>query len=140
MFLTGWWKILLGIQSRKKKWRNGTQAGLFGMTLQVDFWLANLTCFLTIFRVAVMALVYKIFLGTPLKLWASIGHWAVWHFDLNKYSDQQKPRVIVSLVAVALFILVGWPLIIHYSGWTGFFKFWLMPWLGYHFWMSKLNI
>lgn len=28
--------------------------------------------------------IYKIFLGTPLKLWASIGHWWIWHFDLNK--------------------------------------------------------
>ena len=89
---------------------------------------------------AAMALAYKIFLGTPLKLWASIGHWAIWHFDLNKYSEQQKPRVLVSLAAVALFMFVGWPLIIHYSGWTGFLKFWLMPWLGYHFWMSKLKI
>lgn len=32
---------------------------------------------------------YKFFLGTPLKLWASIGHWWIWHFDLNKYSEQQ---------------------------------------------------
>ena len=28
--------------------------------------------------------IYKTFLGSPLKLWASIGHWAIWHFDLNK--------------------------------------------------------
>ncbi len=27
---------------------------------------------------------YKTFLGSPLKLWASIGHWWIWHFDLNK--------------------------------------------------------
>lgn len=38
---------------------------------------------------AVMAFVYKTFLGSPLKLFASIGHWALWHFDLNKYSEQQ---------------------------------------------------
>lgn len=28
--------------------------------------------------------VYKTFLGSPLKLWASIGHWWIWHFDLSK--------------------------------------------------------
>jgi omega-6 fatty acid desaturase (delta-12 desaturase) len=27
---------------------------------------------------------YKTFLGSPLKLWASVGHWAIWHFDLSK--------------------------------------------------------
>lgn len=84
-----------------------------------------------------MAWLYKTFLGSPLKLWASIGHWAIWHFDLSKYAEQQKPRVIVSLVAVFAFMAVGWPLIVHFTGWTGFVKFWLMPWLGYHFWMSE---
>lgn len=39
------------------------------------------------------AFLYKVFLGTPLKLWASVGHWLVWHFDLNKYTEKQKPRV-----------------------------------------------
>jgi len=36
-----------------------------------------------------MSFVYKFFLGSPLKLFASIGHWAIWHFDLNKYTEQQ---------------------------------------------------
>lgn len=27
---------------------------------------------------------YTTFLGTPLKLWASVGHWWIWHFDLSK--------------------------------------------------------
>ena len=32
---------------------------------------------------------YQFFLGSPLKLWASIGHWWIWHFDLSKYSEAQ---------------------------------------------------
>lgn len=36
---------------------------------------------------------FKLFLGSPLKLWASIGHWWIWHFDLSKYTEKQKPRV-----------------------------------------------
>ena len=32
----------------------------------------------------VEAAIYKFFLGTPLKLFASIGHWWIWHFDLSK--------------------------------------------------------
>jgi hypothetical protein len=35
----------------------------------------------------------RLFLGSPLKLWASVGHWAIWHFDLGKYTEKQKPRV-----------------------------------------------
>ena len=86
---------------------------------------------------AVLRSVYQAFLGTPLKLWASIGHWWIEHFDLDKYTEVQKPRVIVSLAAVFAFMAVGFPLIVYYTGWAGFAKFWLMPWLGYHFWMSE---
>ena len=60
----------------------------------------------------------------------------VWHFDLNKYRPSERPRVIVSLAAVAAFALVGWPLIIAKFGIAGWLKMWLMPWLGYHFWVS----
>ena len=37
--------------------------------------------------------VYRTFLGSPLKLWASVGHWLIWHFDLGLYTEKQKPRV-----------------------------------------------
>ena len=37
--------------------------------------------------------VCKVFLGTPLKLWASVGHWALWHFDVNKFTENQRSRV-----------------------------------------------
>lgn len=42
------------------------------------------------------AALFKIFLGSPLKLWASVGHWAIWHFNLNLYTEKQKPRVSLS--------------------------------------------
>lgn len=41
----------------------------------------------------VVGALFKIFLGTPLKLWASVGHWALWHFDLKKFTEKQHPRV-----------------------------------------------
>ena len=37
--------------------------------------------------------IFKFFLGTPLKLWASVGHWAIWHFNINKFTEKQRPRV-----------------------------------------------
>jgi len=83
---------------------------------------------------------YKIFLGTPLKLWASVGHWAIWHFDLNKYTEKQRPRVIVSLMACAAFAFIALPALTYYTGFWGLVKYWLMPWLGYHFWMSTFTV
>ena len=36
---------------------------------------------------------FKTFLGSPLKSWASVGHWLIWHFDLSKYTKGQQNRV-----------------------------------------------
>lgn len=76
----------------------------------------------------------------PLRAWASIGHWALWHFDLRKYRVSEIPRVKVSLAAVAAFVALGWPAIVAATGVAGWLKFWLMPWLGYHFWMSTFTM
>ncbi|GFR52214.1 hypothetical protein Agub_g14754 [Astrephomene gubernaculifera] len=86
------------------------------------------------------AAIYKVFLGTPLKLWASVGHWWVWHFDLNKYTEKQRTRVMISLAVVYAFMATAFPALIYYTGVWGFIKFWLMPWLGYHFWMSTFTV
>ncbi|KAJ7552407.1 hypothetical protein O6H91_06G054400 [Diphasiastrum complanatum] len=76
----------------------------------------------------------------PLRPWASIGHWLLWHFDINKYRPSERPRVKVSLAAVFAFIALGWPLIIYKTGIVGWMKYWLVPWLGYHFWMSTFTM
>ena len=36
-------------------------------------------------------------LGSPLKLWASVGHWLIWHFNLSLYTERQRPRVRLRL-------------------------------------------
>ncbi|KAF8066409.1 FAD6 [Scenedesmus sp. PABB004] len=84
--------------------------------------------------------IYQTFLGSPLKLWASVGHWWIWHFDLAKYTEKQKPRVLVSLAAVAAFALIALPALGAATGVGGVVKYWLMPWLGYHFWMSTFTV
>jgi omega-6 fatty acid desaturase (delta-12 desaturase) len=48
--------------------------------------------------------------------------------------------VLVSLAACALFAFVGLPLLTYYTGVGGLVKYWLMPWLGYHFWMSTFTV
>eukprot|EP00803_Ostreobium_quekettii_P005669 evm.model.scf_2828.1 EVM.evm.TU.scf_2828.1 scf_2828:2413-3747(-) len=82
----------------------------------------------------------RLMLGSPLKCFTSIAHWAMLHFNINLYTEKQRPRVLVSWAAVAAFVVLGFPAIIANLGWGGFVKFWLMPWLGYHFWMSTFTV
>eukprot|EP01025_Chloroclados_australasicus_P017816 TRINITY_DN1912_c0_g1_i1.p2 TRINITY_DN1912_c0_g1~~TRINITY_DN1912_c0_g1_i1.p2 ORF type:complete len:419 (+),score=21.99 TRINITY_DN1912_c0_g1_i1:91-1347(+) len=88
----------------------------------------------------VQANLFKIFLGTPLKLFASIGHWLVLHFRLDKFNEKQRPAVIVSWLCNFAFAFIGLPLLVKYTGIWGLVKFWLMPWIGYHFWMSTFTV
>lgn len=80
------------------------------------------------------------FYGTPARCLVSIAHWLVWHFSLELYTKKQRPRVIVSWLAVAAFALVGLPAIVAGLGWFGLVKFWLVPWLLFHFWMSTFTV
>ncbi|CAO2822512.1 unnamed protein product [Amaranthus hypochondriacus] len=81
-----------------------------------------------------------IFAYGPLRPWMSIAHWLVWHFNLKKFRQNEVKRVMISLAAVSAFIVIAWPLILYKTGIVGWIKFWLMPWLGYHFWMSTFTI
>ncbi|PKI52343.1 hypothetical protein CRG98_027269 [Punica granatum] len=74
----------------------------------------------------------------PLRPWMSIAHWLGWHFDLSKFRSNELKRVKISLACVFAFMAIGWPLIIYKTGIVGWIKFWLVPWLGYHFW-AQLN-
>ncbi|KAK4781312.1 hypothetical protein SAY87_017418 [Trapa incisa] len=76
----------------------------------------------------------------PLRPWMSIGHWLVWHFNLSKFRPSELKRVKISLACVFAFMGIGWPLIVYKTGIVGWVKFWLMPWLGYHFWMSTFTM
>ena len=48
--------------------------------------------------------------------------------------------MLVSLASVAAFAFVALPALVATTGWFGLVKFWLVPWLGYHFWMSTFTI
>nr|AFK34579.1 unknown [Medicago truncatula] len=76
----------------------------------------------------------------PFRCWMSIAHWLVSHFDLKTFRPNEIKRVKISLACVFAFIAIGWPLIIYKTGIMGWIKFWLMPWLGYHFWMSTFTM
>lgn len=83
--------------------------------------------------------VYQAFRG---RFWwlASIAHWAILHFNLSKFSKRDAAKVKGSITAVVVFAAVFFPTLILTTGIWGFVKFWLMPWLGYHFWMSTFTL
>ncbi|CAI0427498.1 unnamed protein product, partial [Linum tenue] len=76
----------------------------------------------------------------PFRPWLSIAHWWRCHFSLKKFRPNEVQRVKISLACVFAFMGIGWPLIIYKAGVVGWIKYWLMPWLGYHFWMSTFTM
>ncbi|MEM6518423.1 MAG: fatty acid desaturase [Cyanobacteria bacterium P01_C01_bin.70] len=70
----------------------------------------------------------------------SIAHWAMLHFNLNNFVERDRRGVKTSIAVVALFAAVFFPTMYLTLGFWGIIKFWLMPWLGYHFWMSTFTI
>jgi len=76
------------------------------------------------------------------RLWwlASILHWALLHFDWNQFKGKQREQVRFSALVVIGFAAIFFPLLIATTGIWGVVKFWLLPWLVYHFWMSTFTL
>ena len=76
------------------------------------------------------------------RLWwfASIVHWAIMHFDLSRVTAKDRNKVKLSVAVVVAFAAIAFPLMIATLGLGGLLKFWLMPWLVYHFWMSTFTL
>lgn len=76
------------------------------------------------------------------KFWwvGSIVHWANLHFNWHKFEGKEREQVRFSV----LFVLIGGTIflsvLITATGFLGFVKFWLMPWLVFHFWMSSFTL
>ncbi len=82
---------------------------------------------------------YQIMRG-PLWWLASIIHWAGLHFNPANFAAKDRGKVILSASVVIVFAAIAFPLLIATTGIWGFVKFWLMPWLVYHFWMSTFTL
>ncbi|AFZ60122.1 fatty acid desaturase [Anabaena cylindrica FACHB-243] len=76
------------------------------------------------------------------RLWwvGSIGHWAVVHFDARKFQPKEQSSVKLSVAVVIIFAAIVFPTLIATTGIWGFIKFWFIPWMVYHFWMSTFTI
>jgi acyl-lipid omega-6 desaturase (Delta-12 desaturase) len=71
---------------------------------------------------------------------ASMVHWAGLHFDLNQFQPKYHKQVKISIAAVLIFGAIAFPILIATTGIWGFVKFWLLPWLVFHFWMSTFTL
>ncbi len=73
--------------------------------------------------------------------WAgSIAHWAVLHFNVSNFAERDRRAVKTSIAVVAIFAAFFFPAMYFTVGLWGIAKYWLMPWLVYHFWMSTFTI
>lgn len=76
------------------------------------------------------------------RLWwlGSILHWAVLHFNPHNVAPRHHSQVRFSITLVYVFSALFFPTMIWFVGFWGLAKFWLFPWLGYHFWMSTFTL
>lgn len=70
----------------------------------------------------------------------SIAHWAVLHFNWNRFKGKEQEQARFSALLVIGTAILGLPVLLGTVGVWGVVKFWLMPWLVYHFWMSTFTI
>ena len=71
---------------------------------------------------------------------ASIFHWAMHHFNPASVKERERAKFTFSAAFVVVGAAIAFPTMIWTLGVWGFVKFWVMPWLGYHFWMSTFTI
>lgn len=77
------------------------------------------------------------------RLWwiGSIFHWVIVHFRPSEFkTSKHQQQVRFSVGVVLLGAAIAFPTLIATTGIWGFVKFWLVPWLVYHFWMSTFTI
>ena len=87
-----------------------------------------------------LQIAYSLIFG---RMWwiGSIAHWAKVHFKWWRFKGkQQQDQVRFSVFVVLIGAAIGFPILIATTGIWGFVKFWLVPWMVYHFWMSTFTI
>ena len=82
---------------------------------------------------------YRLIMG-PFWWIGSISHWAKLHFDWSQFKGKHREQVRFSVLVVLIGGAIGFPVLIATTGIWGLVKFWLLPWLVYHFWMSTFTI
>lgn len=76
----------------------------------------------------------------PVWFIGSVGHWVYEHFDLALFKGDDVFKVKKSVNQVLLFSAVFFPLMLYYVGIWGIIKYWFIPFLCFHFWMSTFTL
>jgi omega-6 fatty acid desaturase (delta-12 desaturase) len=76
----------------------------------------------------------------PFWYFASIGHWIKEHFFLSSFEEKQLNKVKISLAVVYIAAAIFFPTMLYNVGIWGLVKYWFIPFLGYHFWMSTFTM
>ncbi|MDB9315768.1 fatty acid desaturase [Spirulina sp. CS-785/01] len=71
---------------------------------------------------------------------ASIAHWFFIHFNWQQLKGKNRNQVKFSVLVTLMSVAIAFPILILATGWWGFVKFWLIPWLVFHFWMSTFTL
>lgn len=71
---------------------------------------------------------------------ASTLHWGALHFNWTRFAGKQREQVRFSAILVIVFAAIAFPLLFATTGVWGTIKFWFVPWLVYHFWMSTFTL
>ncbi|HEY9834364.1 MAG TPA: fatty acid desaturase [Stenomitos sp.] len=76
------------------------------------------------------------------RVWwiGSIAHWGLMHFNWTQFQGKKRSQVKFSVLVALGFAAIAFPLLLATTGIWGFVKFWLMPWMVYHFWMSTFTL
>lgn len=70
----------------------------------------------------------------------SITYWLVLHFNWLNFKGKEREQVKFSVILVLVAGAIFFPILVLTTGISGFVKFWLLPWLLYHFWMSTFTL
>ncbi len=94
------------------------------------------------FYAAIPKPLQRAYQGLRGRLWwlASIVHWAGNHFNPAEVEPRDRHKIKLSVAVVVGFAAIAFPLLFVTVGVGGVVKFWLLPWLVYHFWMSTFTL
>jgi len=76
----------------------------------------------------------------PVWFIGSVGHWAWEHFTTESFKADQLEKVKSSIKAVNYYSLLFFPVMFYFVGVWGIVKYWFVPFLGFHFWMSTFTL
>eukprot|EP00002_Diphylleia_rotans_P003984 TRINITY_DN1285_c0_g1_i3.p1 TRINITY_DN1285_c0_g1~~TRINITY_DN1285_c0_g1_i3.p1 ORF type:complete len:795 (+),score=169.54 TRINITY_DN1285_c0_g1_i3:59-2443(+) len=76
----------------------------------------------------------------PFWNFGSIVHWFKFNFDPERFPLAARAKVLFNLNFLYLSSAVVFGTMYHYFGLWAIFKYWGMPWLVFHFWLSSLSL